>query len=382
MGLRQALDKMKPLFDKGGKFEKFYPVYEAQDTFLYTPGEKTHGTTHIRDNVDLKRVMITVVIALLPCLLFGIYNAGYQTNWINKALEGKTHLDHFLLGLKMVLPIILVSYAVGGFWEVLFCVVRRHEINEGFLVTGLLFPLTCSPTTPLWAVALGISFGVVIGKEVFGGTGYNFLNPALTARAYVFFAHPKTICGEVWAQKTSADGLSGATTLASCAVGPHGGQNEILAWLADHGVRLQNMFTGLELGSIGETSVIACLIGAAILILTGVGSWRIMAACVAGLFAGWAFMNVVVSDPNGPSYAHLPFIYHLCAQTNVGKWIYGILIGFFTVIVRVANPAYPEGVMLSILFMNVMAPVVDHYVVQFHIRKREAYLRSFQHAKG
>jgi Na+-transporting NADH:ubiquinone oxidoreductase subunit B len=399
MGLRESLDKMKPLFEKGGKLEKLYPLYEAQDTFLFTPDEKTHGTTHVRDHVDLKRVMITVVLALLPCLFFGMYNAGYQHFWINKMLEGKGFMDFMLQGALEVMPIILVSYIVGGLWEVFFCVVRKHEINEGFLVTGLLFPLTCPTTIPLWTVAVGISFGVVIGKEVFGGTGFNFLNPALTARAYVFFAHPKWISGEIWADKQIADGMSGATTLADCAVAPVGGQQDIINWLTSHGHSLWNTFIGLELGSIGETSVIACLIGAVVLIATGVGSWRIMAACVVGLFLGQQFLNLVV--PEGTtSYARLPFLYHLCAggfmfgtvfmatdpvsaaSTNPGKWIYGILIGFLTVMVRVVNPGYAEGVMISILFMNVMAPVIDHCVLQFHIRKREAHLRRFQHAKG
>ena len=400
MGMRESLDKMKPLFEKGGKFEKLYPLYEAQDTFLYTPDEKTHGTTHVRDNVDLKRVMITVVLALLPCLFFGIYNAGYQHFWINKQLEGKGFLDIALQGALLVMPLVIVSYAVGGIWEVLFCVIRRHEINEGFLVTGLLFPLTLSTSTPLWAVALGISFGVVLGKEVFGGTGFNFLNPALTARAYVFFAHPKWISGEVWAHKEIPDGMSGATSLADCAVAPAGGKAEILDWLNHHGHSWWNMFTGLELGSIGETSVICCLIGAAILIFTGVGSWRIMAACVIGLFLGQVFLNLVIGGPGTTSYAHLPFHYHLAAggfmfgtvfmatdpvsaaATDMGKWIYGLLIGFLTVMVRVVNPGYAEGVMLSILFMNVMAPLIDHCVVQAHIRKRTALIRSAQHAKG
>jgi Na+-transporting NADH:ubiquinone oxidoreductase subunit B len=392
--LRQQLDKVAHHFEPGGKFERLYPLYEAKDTFLFTPADVTTGKTHVRDAIDLKRVMITVVFALIPCLLFGIYNAGLQIA-PSKNIASPGILEAFMIGLLPVMKIVMVSYIVGGICEVAFCIVRKHEINEGFLVTGLLFPLTLPVTIPLWAVAVGIAFGTIVGKEIFGGTGYNFLNPALTARAYVFFAHPKLISGDVWAPHV--DGISGATPMAVGALAPAGGRETILQEFLEHGFTFSSMFWGAEMGSIGETALIPILIGAAILIVTGIGSWRIMLACVIGLFIGAQLMHLAPETSN--SYLHLPFHYHLvmggflfgavfmatdpvsAAATNTGKWIYGIMIGILTVIIRVANPAYAEGVMLSILFMNVMAPVIDHYVVEAHIRKRQAYLRSFNHAQ-
>jgi Na+-transporting NADH:ubiquinone oxidoreductase subunit B len=295
-----------------------------------------------------------------------------------------------------------VSYAVGGFWEVLFSIVRKHEINEGFLVTGILFPLTLPPTIPLWQVAVGISFGVVIGKEVFGGTGFNVLNPALTARAFLFFAYPGQIIGDaVWTvvvdKASVAQGFTGATPLAITGLAPVGG--DVVAALHEHGFSLLSMAIGLEGGSLGETSLIPILIGALILIATGVGSWRIMAGGVAGLLAMGFVMNLMPAETM-KGFTQLPFYYHLviggfgfgivfmatdpvsAAATKTGKWIYGILIGVLIVLIRVTNPAYPEGVMLAILFMNVMAPTIDHFVVQAHIRKRNAYLRKFSYAKG
>lgn len=386
----------------GAKFEKLYPLFEAQDTFFLTPSDTTEGTTHVRDAVDLKRVMFTVVVALIPCLMWGIFNAGHQYYHYSGIEAGL--LAKVLRGTWIVMPIVLVAYAVGGFWEVLFAIVRKHEINEGFLVTGMLFPLTLPPTVPLWQVAVGISFGVVVAKEVFGGTGFNILNVALTSRAYLYFAHSKDHSGEVWA--ASADGATGATPLGmGAAYGAEG--KDVVAELANEGHTFWSMFGGLEPGSIGETAAIPILIGAAILILTGVGSWKIMAGGVAGVIAGGLLMNFMptTSMMEGEmvqltTWTQVPFTYHLvmgsflfgivfmatdpvsAAATDTGKWIYGILIGVVTVLVRVTNPGFPEGVMLAILFMNVMAPIIDHYVVQAHIKNRNANLRKFSYAKG
>ncbi len=399
--LLDQLEKSKHLFEPGGKLEKLYPLYEANDTFLFTPSDTTQSSPHVRDSVDLKRVMITVVIALLPCLLFGIYNVGHQFNVVNQ-VEGAGFASHMFEGSLRVLPIVFVSYAVGGMWEVLFCIIRKHEINEGFLVTGMLFPLTLPPTIPLWQVAVGISFGIVIGKEIFGGTGFNILNPALTARAFLFFAYPGDIIGDrVWTVMkdgaTAIEGFTGATPLGVTALVPVG-ENATVA-LREAGFTLSSMFHGLEGGSIGETAMIPVLIGAAILIITGIGSWRIMVGGVIGLLAmGWCMNALPAEDFIGAT--QLPAYYHLviggfgfgivfmatdpvsAAATTKGKWIYGILVGVLIVLIRVANPAYPGGVMLSILFMNVMAPTIDHFVLKSHIRKREAHLRKFSYAKG
>ncbi len=378
-------DKIRPLFEKGGKFEKFWPLFDAHDTFVFTPADVTTKGAHVRDAIDLKRVMITVVFALIPCTLFGIWNAGHQYNAVNVgASEGFT--ADMLRGALIVLPIIFTSYAVGGIWEVLFCCVRRHEINEGFLVTGLLFPLILPPTVPLWQVAVGISFGVVLGKEVFGGTGMNILNPALTSRAFIYFAYPAQLSGNVWTKLTKdgnvVDGFTGATPLAILADLPE--KTGATQALADAGHTFAAMAQGVMAGSIGETCAIACLIGAIVLIVTGIGSWQIMTACVIGALGGGALANIIGSE----GMSQLPAYYHLviggfafgavfmatdpvsAAATNLGKWIYGILVGLITVIVRVANPAYAEGVMLAILFMNVMAPLIDHFVVEAHIKRR------------
>ncbi len=397
--LKETIEKkhheLGKLFHKGGKYEKLFPLFEAQDTFLLTPPDVTEGRTHVRDAVDLKRVMFTVVVALLPCLLWGILNAGHQYyaySGIEAGLVAK-----LFRGTLIVMPIVMVSYIVGGLWEVLFAVVRKHEINEGFLVTGLLFPLTLPPTIALWQVAVGITFGVVIGKEVFGGTGFNILNPALTARAYLFFAHAKDMTGDVWA--ASVDGRTGATPLGLGAM--FGGKGaDVVASLAHEGHSFMGMFLGLEPGSIGETSVLMCVIGAAILIVTGVGSWRIMAGGVAGLLVMGAILNGIPFQEGMTTWSQIPFPYHLvmgsfafgivfmatdpvsAAQTNLGKWIYGALIGVVTVLVRVTNPGFPEGVMLAIILMNVLAPVIDYYVVRNHIAKRNARARKFSYAKG
>ena len=399
--LLNQLEKSKHLFMPGGKLEKLYPLYEANDTFLFTPDEVTRNAPHARDVLDIKRVMITVVLALIPCVLFAIYNTGYQYNVVNQIADtGFT--QHVLRGLMIVMPIILVSYAVGGFWEVLFATVRKHEINEGFLVTGLLFPLTLPPTIPLWQVAVGISFGVVIGKEIFGGTGYNVLNPALTARAFLFFAYPVQITGDkVWTVlkegAQTIEGFTGATPLGVAAIAP--ANIDIVTALNQAGFTFQTMLMGWEGGSLAETSLIPIAIGAIILIVTGIGSWRIMAGSVIGLFAmGWLMNGLATEEMK--AFAHLPPHYHLvvgsflfgtvfmatdpvsAAATKTGKWIYGILIGVLVILIRVANPAYPEGVMLAILFMNVMAPTVDHFVVKSHIRRRQSYIRKFSYAKG
>lgn len=400
-------DEVRHLFEKGGKFEKLYPLFEAQDTFALTPPDVTKGKTHVRDAVDLKRMMFTVIIALLPCLMFGIYNAGYQYNLVTAGAEPSV-INNLIRGSIIVLPIVFVSYAVGGIWEVAFAIVRKHEINEGFLVTGMLFPLTLPPTVPLWQVAVGISFGIVIGKEIFGGTGYNILNPALTARAYLFFAEAKEMTGEVWtktgeAVKQGWDGVSGATPLA---IGAEAGKDyvDVTEAMANHPYNFTfgTMLTGLEPGSIGETSFLMVLLGAVILIVTGVGSWRIMVGGCLGL-AGMAMItNVFPSGEAGSltTWTQVPWYYHYvmgsfafgivfmatdpvsAAASNAGKWIYGVLIGVVTVLVRVTNPGFPEGVMLAILFMNVMAPYIDDCVKKAHIKKRTTYLRKFSYAKG
>jgi len=396
-------DKQRANFAPGGKLERLYPLFEAQDTFMFTPPEVTHGAPHARDALDIKRTMITVVLALLPVVFFGIWNVGHQYNVVNQTGVAD-FIGHMIRGAIIVMPIILMSYVVGGLWEVAFALVRKHPINEGFLVTGLLFPLTLPPTIPLWQVAVGISFGVVIGKEVFGGTGFNILNPALTARAFLFFAYPVQISGDtVWTKIASdssglIEGFTGATPLAVAALVPAGGNVIETLHKADYaGFDWMRMFMGNIGGSIGESSTLACLIGAAILIIFGIGSWRIMLGSVLGLSVMALGLNLLPAD-QFKGFTQLPFYYHLvmggfafgavfmatdpvsAAATNRGKWIYGFLIGIMVVLIRVTNPAYPEGVMLAILFLNVLAPLIDHMVIQSHIRQRKAYLRKFSHA--
>ncbi len=399
------LEKVKSLFEPKGRFGKFYTLYEATDTFLFTPGDETKGAPHIRDARDMKRTMITVLIALMPCVFYGIWRAGHQHNVVNQ-IANTAFIDDLYQGCLLVLPIIAVSYAVGGAWEALFAIVRKHEINEGFLVTGILFPLTLPPTIPLWLVAAGISFGVVIGKEVFGGTGFNVLNPALTSRAFIFFSNPKAITGDgVWTDVVDPDqvieGFTGATPLAVAAQSPESLNIVQTLQNSDYGEGFTwlRIFLGDIGGSIGESSGPACLIGAAILIVSGVGSWRIMLSCVIGLAAGAFLVNSVgASGEPGEfiAFTQLPFHYHLVtggflfgaiymatdpvsgAATTMGKWVYGFLIGVMVVLIRVANPAYPEGVMLAILFMNVMAPLIDHFVLKAHIWSREKYLKRFR----
>ncbi|GAA4472544.1 NADH:ubiquinone reductase (Na(+)-transporting) subunit B [Novipirellula rosea] len=427
--LRDALDKVHPLFAKGGALEIAYPVYEALDTFLYTPGEVAKGQTHVRDAIDLKRMMITVVMALVPVTLFGMWNVGYQANsaiqamatagidhagdWhyaIHSAIgfenDPTNHADNFVLGAIFFLPIYIVCMFVGGHIEMVFSVLRGHEINEGFLVTGLLFPLTLPPTIPLWQVALGIAFGVIVAKEVFGGTGRNFLNIALTSRAFLYFAYAGEISGDkVW---TAVDGFSGATALgqmanANAAPNAEGAAEAGVAlsspaiaslshiqysWNEEGAITWMSAFLGTIQGCIGETSTLLCIVGAAILIAAGIGSWRIMLAVVLGVIATSSLLNGVATETN--AMMAVPFYWHLvvgglafglvfmatdpvsASMTEKGKWIYGGLIGFMTVLIRVINPAFPEGIMLAILFGNVFAPLIDYFVVQANVRRRLA----------
>jgi len=387
--IRKLSNKLAPNFEKGGKLERFYPLFEVLDTFLLTPDTRTDKGPHIRDKVDSKRFMITVVVALIPAILIGIYNIGLQTS-LAKGVQ-TTLLDNFIFGLIKMLPVIIVTYAVGLFWEILFAIVRKHEVNEGFFVTGILFVLILPPTIPLWQVAVAITFGVIIGKEVFGGTGMNIFNPALTARAFIFFAYPGKISGDkVWTavdyvKDTLIDGYSGATPLLVASSGDPGQSASGLVQTA--GFSWQEMFIGLIPGSMGETSTLAILIGAFILILTGVGSWRIMTAVFIG-GVGTAYLMNLAAGAGSPSIFTLPPHWHLvmggfafgavfmatdpvsASSTNKGKWIYGIAIGVLAILIRAVNPAYPEGMMLAILFLNVFAPLIDYYVIKANIRRR------------
>lgn len=375
--LRKFLDKIKPSVEKGGRFHFLHSTFDAFETFLFVPNTVTSKGTHIRDAIDLKRTMIVVVSALIPALLFGMWNAGYQ-HYLSIGQE-VGFWNVFFFGFLKVLPIIIVSYVVGLGIEFIAAQIRGHEVNEGFLVTGMLIPLIMPVDVPLWMVALATAFAVIIGKEVFGGTGMNIFNPALLARAFVFFAYPSYISGDkIWIAGLSkgegiVDGFSGATPLAQAYEGAS--FSPLQVW---------DMILGTIPGSIGETSVIAILIGAAILIFTGVGSWKIMLSVTLGGLLTGLLLNVIGAN----SYMELPAYYHLimggfafgavfmatdpvtAAQTESGKWIYGFLIGVMAVVIRVFNPAYPEGMMLSILFMNAFAPLIDHYVVQYNMSRR------------
>jgi len=427
--IRKQLDSIKPHFEKGGKFEKFYYIYEAIDTFLFAPNTVTPSKgAQVRDAIDMKRLMITVVIAMLPCLLFGIYNVGYQ-HFLAQGIEATTG-EMVMIGLQQVIPIVIVSYVVGLGIEFAFTVWRKHPVNEGFLVTGMLIPLIMPPDIPLWQVALGTAFAVVIGKEAFGGTGMNILNVALTARAFLYFAYPADISGNVWTYLPEGtevvSGYSGATPLAVSYEASVNAKQAIVTYdeaallaaedpsplnqtaaeqaghVADslnngHLVSdalanvwheglydLPNLFVGLMPGSIGETSVLMCLIGGLILIATGVGSWKIMLSVMAGAYLTAFGLSLI----GGNEYLLMPPHYHLvigglafgavymatdpvtAAQTERGKWIYGFFIGFLTILIRAFNPAYPEGVMLAILLMNVFAPLIDYYVVQANKKRR------------
>lgn len=393
--LRELLDKQAEHFEEGGKLEKLYPFYEAGDTFLYTPGEVTQADAHVRDGMDLKRMMITVVLSLQPCILFALYNTGLQASLAYQNIgaigTGDWHvylaqalglsflpsdiISCFAIGAIYFVPVQLVTIAAGGLCEAIFAVIRKHEINEGFLVTSTLFPLTMPPLIPLWQVAIGIIFGVVIGKEIFGGVGMNFLNPALTGRAFLYFAYPAQISGDaVW---IAVDGYSQATPLAA---------------YADTHIQMDytwwESFIGLIPGSMGETSTLCCLLGAGILILTRVGSWQIMAGVTIGMIVSALFFNWIGSTTN--PLLNVSPAWHLviggfafgtvfmatdpvsAAMTRQGKWIYGILIGVMTVLIRVTNPAYPEGIMLAILFANVFAPIIDRVFINRNIQRRLA----------
>ncbi len=386
---KNLLNSVKPHFEEGGKLEKLYPVYDGFATFLFVPGHTTHSGAHVRDGVDLKRTMITVVLALVPALLFGMWNAGYQ-NSLALGVENSI-LDNFLFGAIRIVPMVIVSYAVGLGIEFAFCVVKKHQINEGYLVTGMLIPLIMPIDIPLWMVGLSAAFAVVIGKEVFGGTGMNILNPALTARVFAFFAYPSYMSGDkVWINTTASsgqsvvDGYSGATALGD------------LATTGSTSLSPLDMFLGMIPGSIGETSTLAILIGAVMLIFTGVGSWRIIVSGMLGglvmgllfnAFAEYAISPEQIAFMSVPAWQHLimgGFAFGIvfmatdpvsASQTLKGKWIYGFLAGFLGIMIRVFNPAYPEGIMLAILFMNVMAPLIDHYVVQGNIKKRKKRLQ-------
>ncbi|QDT35854.1 NADH:ubiquinone reductase (Na(+)-transporting) subunit B [Stratiformator vulcanicus] len=447
--LRKALDSVEPLFKKGGKLEMLYPLYEAGDTFLYTPGEVTSTGSHVRDGIDLKRMMSLVIVALMPAILFGLWNTGYQANialqhdapafqaaapegttityeetegglynvssvtgsdwhyWIIELLgigySPDNPLACIIQGAVWFLPIYIITLIAGGTCEAIFAVLRGHEINEGFLVTSMLYPLTLPATIPLWQVALGIIFGVVIGKEIFGGTGKNFLNIALTSRAFLYFAYPGEVIGDkVWNAASqivrqpdgtfaTVDGWSSATMLTW--LGANGGSTltDYQNWYSGMGAGSFDWFSsfiGTIPGCIGSTSALACLIGAAILIGVGIGSWRIMLGCVIGLVATTLPLWLIGSETN--AMFQIPPWYHLviggfafgavymatdpvsASMTNTGRWWYGILIGFMTALIRVINPAYPEGIMLAILFGNVFAPLIDYFVVQANIQRRLA----------
>ena len=393
--LRNTLDKLEPLFKKGGKFEKAYPLYEAADTFMYTPGEKTKSGPHVRDGLDLKRTMIMVVIALIPATLFGMWNVGFQHQraTVDWAMEpgAADHLAALTYGAWKFLPIYIVTIAVGGLLEAIFATIRNHDINEGFLVTSLLFPLTLPPDIPLWQVAIGIAFGVVIGKEAFGGTGMNILNPALTARIFLYFAYPGDISGDrVWVSGSYGegwiDGATGATPLGYF----FSNGNDLAGMEQTLHISWMDAFIGWIPGSIGETSTLACLIGALILIFSGIGSWRIMLGCLLGMGGLSLLLNTLGGDSS--AYTAVTPSWHLvvgsfafgsvfmatdpvsAAQTNLGRWIYGFLIGALTVMVRVLNPAYPAGIMLAIVFMNVFAPLIDYYVTKANIKRRRVRL--------
>ena len=378
---KNILESVKPHFEKGGKLEKMYPAYDAFETFLFVPNHTTNKGSHIRDAIDLKRTMFMVIIALIPCLLFGMWNVGHQY-YLATGQEG-LFLDKFMFGFWKFLPLIVVSYVVGLTVEFAFAVYRGHQVNEGYLVTGLLIPLTMPIDVPLWMLAISVVFAVVIGKEVFGGTGMNILNPALTARAFLFFAYPSWMSGDkVWVHGAGVDGYSGATILGDLASST---AHTSLSWSPIE------MIIGNIPGSVGETSLIAILIGAAFLMITGIGSTRIiLSTFLGGLLMASVFnwLAPVFVETKLFSLMDTPALLHLtigsfafgavfmatdpvtAAQTNRGKIIYGFLIGVFAIVIRVFNPAYPEGMMLAVLLMNVFAPLVDHYVVEANVKRR------------
>ncbi|WP_434353048.1 NADH:ubiquinone reductase (Na(+)-transporting) subunit B [Psychrobacter sp. HD31] len=392
--LNNIFDRMEPAFSKGGKYEKYFALFEMFDTFVRQPGTTTHSAAHVRDGIDLKRIMILVWMCTFPAMFFGMWNVGHQaltamaqlgteaTGWRTivtnlVGYDANSLLACFVYGAMQFLPIYAVTFAVGILWEIIFAVVRGHEVNEGFFVTSVLFALSLPPDIPLWQVALGVTFGVVVAKEVFGGTGKNFLNPALAGRAFLYFSYPAQMSGDsIW---TAADGFSGATPLGEAAVG---------AIPSEFSVTWMQAFLGTMQGSIGEVSTLAILIGAVGLLITRIASWRIIAGSVVGLVATSLIFNMIGSETN--QLMNMPFYWHMvlggfafgvvfmatdpvsAAQTNKGRWFYGILIGFMTVLIRVINPAFPEGIMLAILFANLFAPLFDYFVTQANIKRQNA----------
>ena len=394
--MRKLLDRFESDFHPGGKWEKLYPLFEAVDTFLYKPKSTTKNSSHVRDNIDLKRVMITVWLATFPAMFFGMWNIGFQANSIMADIgmtsqdgirgaiigvlagyDATSVWDNMIHGAAYFLPIYITTFVVGITWEIIFATVRKHEVNEGFFVTSILFSLSCPPDLPLWMVAIGISFGVVIGKEIFGGTGKNFLNPALTGRAFLYFAYPAYMSGDaVW---TAVDGYSGATMLSLAASEGLPNASEAYTWMES--------FIGTIPGSIGETSTLAILLGGFVLLYMKIASWRIVAGILVGSMVLSELFNLFNSD--NPMFS-LPFYWHWviggfafgaifmatdpvsAAMTNSGKFWYGILIGVMVILIRVANPAFPEGMMLAILFANLFAPLFDHFAVNANIRRRLA----------
>ena len=374
--IRKQLDKIKPHFDEGGKLEKYAPAYYGIETFLFVPNHTTKHGAHIRDGIDLKRVMITVVFALLPALIFGIWNIGYQNMG-----EGKEFLEYFMFGAIRFLPMVIVSYGVGLGIEFAYAIFRGHDVNEGYLVTGLLIPMIMPIDLPLWMLAVSVVFAVLIGKEAFGGTGMNILNPALVARAFALFSYAPYMSGNtVWVADSVADGVSGETVLGALAGG------------VDPNISVFDMFMGYMPGSVGETSVLMILLGAGLLIITGIASWRIMISCLVGASLMGFFFNIIGSSTNDllnfPWWQHLMvggFAFGLvfmatdpvsAAQTNKGKWIYGFLIGIFAILIRVVNPTLPEGMMMAILLMNVFAPTIDHYIIEANVKRRKKRLQK------
>lgn len=408
MGLKHLIESVEHHFEPGGKHQRWFALYEAFATLMYTPGLVTKRGSHVRDSIDLKRIMIMVWIAVFPAMFWGMYNTGHQSivalnhlysgdqlaaviagdwhYWLTELLGGSLAenagwASKMMLGAAFFLPIYAVVFAVGGFWEVLFCMVRKHEVNEGFFVTSILFALIVPPTLPLWQAALGITFGVVVAKEIFGGTGRNFLNPALAGRAFLFFAYPSQISGDlVW---TAADGFSGATALSQWS---QGGQAGLINTVTGDAITWMDAFLGKIPGSIGEVSTLALILGGLMIVYMGIASWRIIAAVMIGMVATATLFNLVGSDTN-PLFA-MPWHWHLvlggfafgmifmatdpvsASFTDRGKWAYGILIGAMAVMIRVVNPAYPEGMMLAILFANLFAPLFDNLVVQGNIKRR------------
>lgn len=415
--MRKKLDAMAPHFEKGGEYHKWYALFEAVDTFLYSPPSVTHAGSHVRDSVDLKRIMILVWMATFPAMFFGMWNVGNQAlgtlayaaqhgATAEMAVDGWRHAlialvagfdanswwDCLIYGATFFVPIYLVTFIAGGFWEVLFAMKRGHEVNEGFFVTSVLFALVCPPTVPLWQVALGISFGVVLGKEVFGGTGKNFINPALAGRAFLFFAYPAYMSGdtvwtaiqpEVW--KHGIDGFSGATALGQAKLAGLAGMQHMTA-TGLQPLTWWDAFIGFEAGSVGEVSTAAILLGAVVLLITRVASWRIMAGVMIGM-ASMSFVFNQIGSTTNPMFA-MPWHWHLvlggfafgmvfmatdpvsAAMTNTGRFIFGLVIGVMVVLIRVVNPAYPEGMMLAILFANLCAPLIDYFVMQANIKRR------------